>query len=658
MVANARGIRAGRAYVELGVSDRLGVGLARARRRLRAFGAAVTGIGLKTAAIGASMMAPLLLAARSFAKMGDDLAKMAKRTGLSVEALSELQYAAKISGANLEGLEKVVRRMQRSIYDLGRDLSTQVDGFADLGLTYKDLAGLKPEAQFMKIAEAISRVPDPTRKAALAMALFGRSGTQLLPLFNTGAKGIAKLRAEAHRLGITLSAEDAAAAEEFTDKMTVMWMTVKRATFAIGKELAPVLGDFAQQISQALRGSAEWIRQNRGVVVSLLKLTAATMAAGAALVVLGTVAKVTAAAFAILSATMVVTKAIMLAIASPIALVLAGVAALGVGIMYWTGASQKALAWLGEGFRTLKDDAVAAYQGIADALASGNIGLAAKILWLTLRMEFERGIAALQTAWLNFKHYFIRVAYGAWYGAVTIAQNVWHGLKVAWIELSATLAKVWAGFVGFFSRTWEGMKSGAAKAWTWIKGLFTQESDRTQEMAYKAIDARRRAAISQIDNEERREAAAAEADRLGRRERADREHAAAEAGLAQEWVDADSQLKAAQESAITAATEDLAAARAEWTAAIGDAATGRRRFEAEPEGPTAPVYPEPPDYAAMSDGGAESARRVSTFGTFNAAVIGQMGPSRLATRTAIATEASAEKLRSLDRKIKGAAAFE
>ena len=44
-MANTRGIKAGRAYVELGVGDKLTAGLKRAQARLRAFGTGVTGWG-------------------------------------------------------------------------------------------------------------------------------------------------------------------------------------------------------------------------------------------------------------------------------------------------------------------------------------------------------------------------------------------------------------------------------------------------------------------------------------------------------------------------------------------------------------------------------------------------------------------------------------
>ncbi|MBM4369837.1 MAG: hypothetical protein FJ102_26745, partial [Deltaproteobacteria bacterium] len=97
-MADTRGIRAGRAFVELGVSDKLSAGLRRAQKRLEAFGQGLRAVGVRMAGIGAAAVGSLLGAARHFATVGDDLEEMSQRTGVSVEALSELGYAAEIAG--------------------------------------------------------------------------------------------------------------------------------------------------------------------------------------------------------------------------------------------------------------------------------------------------------------------------------------------------------------------------------------------------------------------------------------------------------------------------------------------------------------------------------------------------------------------------------
>ena len=59
---------------------------------------------MKVAGLGAAMAAPLLGAAKYFSSYGDQVAKMSKRTGMSVEALSELRYVASQTGTEFSSL--------------------------------------------------------------------------------------------------------------------------------------------------------------------------------------------------------------------------------------------------------------------------------------------------------------------------------------------------------------------------------------------------------------------------------------------------------------------------------------------------------------------------------------------------------------------------
>ncbi|MBT3277754.1 MAG: hypothetical protein HN370_00060, partial [Phycisphaerales bacterium] len=151
-MASTKGIRAGKAFVEVSADNTpLVRGLKAAQYKLRRFSATVGATGRRMVTASAAMAAPLVLAAKMFSSMGDEVAKMSKRTGVSVETLSELRYVASQTGTEFGTLENGLRKMQRSIYDAGRGLSTQTEAFADLGLEFKDLDGLLPEAQFKKL---------------------------------------------------------------------------------------------------------------------------------------------------------------------------------------------------------------------------------------------------------------------------------------------------------------------------------------------------------------------------------------------------------------------------------------------------------------------------------------------------------------------------
>ncbi len=328
MAIGTGAIRAGRAFVELFTDNtKLVRGLRKAENQVRAFSRRVGAIGTSLMRIGAMAMAPLIAAAKVFSSVGDEVAKMSKRTGVSVEALSELRFVASQTGTEFGSLENAFRKMQRSIYDAGRGLSTQVDALADLGLAFKDLDGLAPEEQFKLLADRINEIADPTTKAAIAMSLFGRTGTNLLPMFEQGAAGIDALQRKARELGLTLSKEDAAAAEEFTDKMDAMGKVIKMAVFRIGAALAPALEKAATRITDIAKKAGQWIQQNHKLIVTILKVTAAVLATGVVLVVLG---KVAAGVAALIGVVRGLTVAVGFLAAHPMVALLAIAAAVAV----------------------------------------------------------------------------------------------------------------------------------------------------------------------------------------------------------------------------------------------------------------------------------------------------------------------------------------
>ena len=287
---SSKGIRAGKAFVELFADDKKLVrGLKSAQYKLRKFGSMVSGLGSAMAGVGTAIVGPLIAASKVFAGMGDSLAKMSGRTGVSVESLSQLGFAAEQSGADLATLEKGIRTMQRSINDAGRGLSTATDALAALGLTYKALEGLSPEQQFKAIADRISGIEDPSKRAALAMQLLGRAGTGLLPMMKNGAQGIEQLQDEARKLGLTISTEDANAAAKFTDRLNVLWKVVKQGVFAVGSALAPALTDAAHGLLANVQAATAWVKANRGLIVGAAKTAAKVAAVGFALLAVGKV---------------------------------------------------------------------------------------------------------------------------------------------------------------------------------------------------------------------------------------------------------------------------------------------------------------------------------------------------------------------------------
>ena len=246
-------------------------------------------VGVAMAAAAAAVTVALGKMVKDWAAAGDEIAKTAKRTGWSTEAISEMAYAAKISGASLSDIEKATKKMSKALVDASDGLETYQRAFDKLGLSTEDLLKMDPEEQFWAVAAALANVENETVQTALAVDLFGRSGTMLLPLLESGAEGMAEMREQAHELGVVFDAEAAEAAEGMTDAMTRLDGAMNGVKFAIAEQLAPTITDLLDnQITPGIENLRLFIEENDDLKEAFIGLAnaAVTFAMGLAQVFL------------------------------------------------------------------------------------------------------------------------------------------------------------------------------------------------------------------------------------------------------------------------------------------------------------------------------------------------------------------------------------
>lgn len=231
-------------------------------------------MGMAAAAAGAAALIVFKKMVKQYIEVGDMVHKMALRTGFAATALSELAYAADISGADISMLEKGVKNMAKVLVYASDGLETYAKEFRRIGLDYKDLLKLKPEEQFLRIAEAIADVEDHTIKSAAAQIIFGRAGMMLLPLFAEGAEGMRKLRKEAHLLGNIFDEEAAAKAAALKDAQTALTGSVKGLSIAILNDLIPVLTDVTKELTDFFVASRVNAKTWAGAILSFFELVA------------------------------------------------------------------------------------------------------------------------------------------------------------------------------------------------------------------------------------------------------------------------------------------------------------------------------------------------------------------------------------------------
>jgi lambda family phage tail tape measure protein len=234
------------------------------------------------AALGVGITALVMPVAR----VGDEFFKLSQKTGVSVEALTALDYAAKLSDVSTEGLTKALQKLSVAMFD------TQINGaegsaaLKALGVSATDVNGqIRPTEQvLLDLAEKFSSMPDGADKAALAVKLFGKEGLAIIPFLNQGREGITALMEEAQRLGLVMSEDVARASEVFNDNLTRLSAIFEGVQRQIGGAVIPVLADFTEQVilAQGETGSfsneLQRITANREATLAFLESVASGLA--------------------------------------------------------------------------------------------------------------------------------------------------------------------------------------------------------------------------------------------------------------------------------------------------------------------------------------------------------------------------------------------
>lgn len=216
---------------------------------------------------GAAIQAAFAACVYAAADYGEQLVETSQKTGMAVEELGALKYAAEQSGVGFEQMRTGLSRMQRAAFDAAHGMKEQADTFRMLGVAVQDASGgMRSGTEiFRDMAERIAEMDDPTTQAALAMRVFGKSGAELLPLLKEGGAGIDELMQRAEKLGLVMSEEAARDAEEFGDAIDDLKLSAKGVAIAIG-EAALGTTEYAKKIAEAVGGVSKWIREHRTAV--------------------------------------------------------------------------------------------------------------------------------------------------------------------------------------------------------------------------------------------------------------------------------------------------------------------------------------------------------------------------------------------------------
>jgi len=185
---------------------------------------------LAAGVIGGAFVGAITSAIKSTADHLDALDEMAVKTGVSVEMLTSLELAAKQNGVSMDQLATSIRMMYRSMNEAAEGTKESADAYERLGVNVRDASGkLKSGNEaFLEVADAVAKIQNPAERSAMAMKVFGRAGSEMLPMLEGGKEALKGYIDEARRLGLIYTDEDAKRGAAFNDQLDAFTKVLTR----------------------------------------------------------------------------------------------------------------------------------------------------------------------------------------------------------------------------------------------------------------------------------------------------------------------------------------------------------------------------------------------------------------------------------------------
>ncbi len=266
-----------------GAFDAVKRGLGGLADAARSVNGVLAGLGVALSAAGLGAMV------KSALESADALNKLSQRVGITVESLSTLVPAAELSGVSAQTFETGLKKLATAMLEAATGSEESARRFAALGVAFQDQDGRlrATDAVLLDLADRFQAMPDGAQKSALAVQLFGKSGSELIPFLNQGREGIAALTGEMQALGVQIGGDTAAQAEAFNDALAKVKLATTSIANRVIEAFLPAMNEMAGGMVESAKqgGTLRAILDGIVLVLKTLALGAATV--GKAFVALG-----------------------------------------------------------------------------------------------------------------------------------------------------------------------------------------------------------------------------------------------------------------------------------------------------------------------------------------------------------------------------------
>ena len=209
-----------------------------------------------TAIVGASTIASgaMVNFASSSASTADEIDKMSAKIGISKQGYQEWSYVMGQNGADVNSLQMGMKTLITQMDAAASGTESSAEMFDALGVSIYDANGqLKDQETMMnEVMYALADMENGTEKAKLANDLFGKSGSELMPMLNQGSQAMKDLTDRSHELGLIMSDDTVSAGVALGDIMDDVKQSVGMLGTKLGTSLFPILQKVCEIVISSL----------------------------------------------------------------------------------------------------------------------------------------------------------------------------------------------------------------------------------------------------------------------------------------------------------------------------------------------------------------------------------------------------------------------
>lgn len=227
----------------------------------KALGKGIAAGGAALAGATAALTGALAKGVSETAAYGDNIDKMSQKLGLSSKSFQQWDYVLGQSGADINSMGTGLKTLTNKLDDAKNGSEDAQAMFEALGLSMEDLSTMSREDVFGAVVTGFQGMADSTERAALANDLFGKSGQELTPLFNTSVEETQALMAATEEYGMIMSDDAVKASAAYQDSLDTLQRTFSGVKNNLMMEFMPAITTVMDGLTALISGDSSGIGQ-------------------------------------------------------------------------------------------------------------------------------------------------------------------------------------------------------------------------------------------------------------------------------------------------------------------------------------------------------------------------------------------------------------